>query len=82
MKVKFKLFATLMHYLPKEAEGHELDMEVDETTTAFDIIDQFGISRCEAYLVLVNGVYLHENEREQPLKDGDTLAVWPPVAGG
>ncbi len=71
-----------MHYLPKEANGHELDMEVGATTSAFNIIDQFGISRCEAYLVLVNGVYLNEQERELPLNDGDTLAIWPPVAGG
>lgn len=82
MKIKFKLFATLMRHLPKEAKGHELDMDVAETTSTFNIIDQFGIDRVEAHLVLVNGVYLNEQQRELPLQEGDTLAIWPPVAGG
>lgn len=82
MQIKFKLFATLMSYLPPQANGHELMLEVDDSTTAFNIIDQYDIPRCEAHLVLVNGVYLNEDERDEPLKDGDTLSIWPPVAGG
>jgi molybdopterin converting factor small subunit len=36
-----------------------------------------------SHLVLLNGVYLSLTEREKALfKDGDTLSVWPPVAGG
>ncbi len=36
-----------------------------------------------AHLVLLNGVYLTPEQREQAtFKEGDTLAVWPPVAGG
>jgi molybdopterin converting factor small subunit len=32
---------------------------------------------------VLNGVYVHPSERDQAiLRDGDTLAVWPPVAGG
>ena len=71
-----------MPYLPPGTKGHELDLEVDASTSAFDLIDQFGISRCEAYLVLCNGVYLYDEQRALPLKDGDTIAIWPPVAGG
>ncbi len=82
MKIRFKLFATLMHYLPDDADGHEVLLEVDDTTTAYDIIERFGITREEAYLVLVNGVFLCNEERAKPLRDGDTLAIWPPVAGG
>ena len=82
MKVTFKLFATLMHHLPPEANGHAVDLEVSETTSAYDIIDRYGVSREDAYLVLVNGVYLQLHERFEPLKENDVLAVWPPVAGG
>jgi molybdopterin converting factor small subunit len=33
--------------------------------------------------VLLNGVYLDTDERGTTnFSDGDTLAVWPPVAGG
>jgi len=36
----------------------------------------------QAYLVLVNGVYIAEEDRDRPLADGDVMAAWPPVAGG
>ena len=35
------------------------------------------------HLVLVNGVYVEPSMRDtHALKNGDALAVWPPVAGG
>jgi molybdopterin converting factor small subunit len=41
------------------------------------------VPRKLSHLVLVNGVYAHPDERDTAiLKDGDTLAIWPPVAGG
>lgn len=57
-------------------------MEVDSSTTAYAIIDHYGICHNKAYLVLQNGVYLYDEQKTIPLKDGDTLAIFPPVAGG
>jgi len=71
-----------MSHLPADANGHAVVLEVSDSTSAYDIIDRYGVSRDDAYLVLVNGVYLQLHERFQPLKDNDVLAVWPPVAGG
>jgi sulfur carrier protein ThiS len=35
------------------------------------------------HLVLVNGAYVPPGERARlALRDGDALAIWPPVAGG
>ena len=82
MKIEFKLFATLMRYLPDDAQGHVVIMDVDPSTTAYNIIDQYGICHNEAYLVLQNGVYLHDEQKSMPLNEGDTLAIFPPVAGG
>ena len=82
MKITFKLFATLMKHLPPEADRHELPLEVDDSTSAYDLIDLYNIPRELAHLVLVNGVYLQPEERELPLKENDVLAVFPPVAGG
>ncbi len=52
--------------------------------TAYTGLERCHVSREKAHLVLLNGVYLTPEQREQSafIKAGDTLAVWPPVAGG
>lgn len=82
MQITFKLFATLSGYLPPTAVKHAVTVEVDETATPNQLIDRFSVPRAEVHLVLVNGVYLAEKERDTPLQAGDALAIWPPVAGG
>ena len=83
MKLTFKLYATLVDLLPPEANDHAVVIDLDDGACAFDVIDRFHVPRQNAHLVLLNGVFLTPEERDKPvLRDGDTLAVWPPVAGG
>lgn len=83
MQITFKLYATLTGYLPKDAHRHAVKLDVPETATPVQIIDRFKVPREMAHLVLLNGVYLTAEERgSRTLHEGDTLAVWPPVAGG
>ena len=83
MQLKFKLYAGLSKYLPSAAEDNTFQLEISDETTANNIIDKFNVPRDMAHLVLLNGVYLKPEERDQPVfNDGDTLAIWPPVAGG
>lgn len=83
MKVTIKLYATLGEYLPPQAKNHAVQVEVGEETTPHQLIDRCNVPRKLAHLVVLNGVYLPPAERDAPIfKDGDTLAIWPPVAGG
>lgn len=84
MKITFKLYATLQHKLPATAVDNAVDVEVEENVSLFELIDQFGVPRESAHLVLVNGAYIGEDQRSEPglLTEGDVVAVWPPVAGG
>ena len=88
MLITFKLFATLSEYLPRELDGHlrtdyQIGVDVPEGTTVQAVIDRFPMPRALIHLVLVNGVYVPPAARStHPLRDGDALAVWPPVAGG
>ncbi len=83
MKITLKLYATLRHHLPKDAVENATTFNTDDHTTPFNVIDRFQVPRESAHLVLLNGVYVSPADRDQPvLKEGDTLAIWPPVAGG
>ena len=83
MQITFKLYATLSEFLPPEAEKHAVKLDIPDNATAFQIIDKFKVPREMAHLVLLNGVYLQPEERNtRTFHDGDTLAIWPPVAGG
>ncbi len=84
MQVTLKLFASLTTYLPPDKKnGIEADIDVPEGETIGDMIARFGIPTKSAHLVMVNGVYIKPNERDQyVLKEKDALAICPPVAGG
>lgn len=83
MRIRLKLYATLGDLLPNGARENALQIEVDDGVTANQIIDQHHVPRQMAHLVLHNGVYVAPEQRDQSLiKEGDVLAIWPPVAGG
>ena len=57
--------------------------EVAEDETPYGVLDRYRVPRELTHLVLINGVHADEGARDRPgLRDGDTLAVWPPIAGG
>ncbi|MEM7543464.1 MAG: MoaD/ThiS family protein [Pseudomonadota bacterium] len=83
MKITFKLYASLAKYLPREAHRNQIAVDVEQGATVADIIARFNVPEKSAHLVLVNGVFVPPDARlSQTLTAGDTLAIWPPVAGG
>ncbi|MDH3414256.1 MAG: MoaD/ThiS family protein [Gammaproteobacteria bacterium] len=83
MRIKLKLFATLGDHLPAGAQENAIQIEVPDDATPNQVIDRFKVPRKMAHLVLVNGIFVDPAHRDEGrLKDGDVLAVWPPVAGG
>ena len=83
MKIAVKLYASLTDHLPDGAVDHRVEIDVPDNVTPHQVIDRFRVPREQAHLCLLNGVYLEPSERDRPMfKEGDTLAVWPPVAGG
>lgn len=88
VRITFKLFATLTEYLPLELDGHrsanhELAVDVPEGTAVQAVLDRFSMPRALIHLVLVNGIYVPPEQRSgHALREGDAVAVWPPIAGG
>ena len=81
-RVTFKLYASLTDLLPAGAKDHQVAVEVAAHATIQQVIDRYQIPPKMQHLVLLNGVYIEPEARNAELADGDTLAVWPPVAGG
>ncbi len=79
MKIEVQLYATLSQYLPKGALDRKAVMEFGDGLTVGKVLDQLGIPKEHPNMVLVNGVHAQD---DAPLKDGDVLAVFPPLAGG
>ena len=83
MKIILKCFAGLKRHLPPHAKANAASVEVDADMSVYQVIDLFKIDREEAYLVILNGVFVCPAERDSTiLKENDTLALWPEVAGG
>jgi len=83
MKITLKLFAMLRDKLPPGNDGYAVQIEVEPGTTANQIIDRFEILPEMAHLVMIDGYHLLPDERAcRPLKEGEVLAIFPPIAGG
>lgn len=84
MRITFKLYATLQDLLPPGSVSNAIEIDIPDDTTLNMLIDQYKVPRKLAHLVLLNGIFICDTDRDQPgaLTEGDVLAIWPPVAGG
>ena len=83
MEITLKLYASLSQYLPENSVKHSAKIDISSLDTTISILDRLNVPNEEVHLVLLNGIYLHPEERKNlNFSDGDTLAIWPPVAGG
>jgi molybdopterin converting factor small subunit len=84
MHITFKLYASLTEHLPPAARtSNRMALDVSEGAAIAQIIEPFGLPEKLVHLVLVNGVYVEPADRlTRVLKEGDVLAIWPPIAGG
>jgi molybdopterin converting factor small subunit len=79
MYVNVHLYATLAKFLPAGAADKSCRLEFQQNTTVSDIIHHLSIPEKSVKLIFVNGVHAAKN---QPLKDGDRVGLFPPVGGG
>lgn len=83
MHVTIKLYATLADYLPAGTKANRVEAEVADHCTVAAALAPFALPPKLTHLVLVNGHFIPPGERATHcLLPGDTLAVWPPIAGG
>lgn len=84
MQITLKLFATLTDFLPPDARrANQVTLDLPDGATPAQAYGPFGLPGKMVHLVLVNGRYIAPEQRAtHALRDGDVLAIWPPIAGG
>lgn len=81
MKIEVRLFATLRQHLPQASTGGKVALEIEDGLPVVGLIQKLGIDPTLAPLILVNGVDI-ERDQDRVLQDGDTVSMFPPLAGG
>jgi molybdopterin synthase sulfur carrier subunit len=79
MKIELILYASLACHMPAERTGNSCMLEIDDGSTVRDVLATLTIPEDAPRIMFLNGRHTKD---DQSLKDGDRLAVFPPIAGG
>jgi uncharacterized protein len=71
---RFRFYAELSDFLPKESRTKELVCNFDVGGSVKDFIESFGVPHTEVDLVLVNGIPV---DFSYAVRDGDLVSVYP-----
>jgi sulfur carrier protein ThiS len=73
------LYASLPKFVPGSLAGISIPVQAPDQTTVGVVLSQAGIPDDMRLILLVNGL---SATRDQELREGDRLAVFPTIAGG
>jgi len=79
VRVEVRLFATLVSFLPPGNRDGAAILDVPDGSTIRDVVRRLGIPADLERVTLLNGA---DSVPEAPLRAGDVLTVFPPLAGG
>jgi molybdopterin converting factor small subunit len=79
MRVKVRLLSTYRKYLPADAQGATFGMDVPIGTRIESLPTYLPVPPNDDQVILVNG---KTPQAGQVLEEGDTVAVFPAMAGG
>jgi molybdopterin converting factor small subunit len=79
MIITVALYAGLAQFLPTGAQGRKATVDVPAGSTVQDALRRLGVPDDVLCIPVVNGV---RATGERVLKDGETLSLFPPLAGG
>ncbi len=72
--IEIRLFATL-----RDGRDKIIKLDTSSITVAGDVLKHLSICPDDVAIYLING--RHSN-LDAPIKDGDIIAIFPPVGGG
>ena len=83
MKITLKTSRPLAKYLPPGASGNIAKLQLQEGSTALDVVARLGMPAETNYLITLNGAIVPMSQRESAtLSEADELSILPPLKGG
>ena len=82
MTVHLRLFGELREYLPEGSVGGKAAVELPDGANVFTLVEHLGILYEAEEGVLAVAVNDEVTDLRAPLADGDTVSMFPPLAGG
>ena len=79
MMIDVCLYASLASKLQEKTGRNSCPMDFPEGVCVKDVLDKLNIAEDEPKIIFLNGIHAKPDDR---LKEGDRLAVFPPIAGG
>jgi molybdopterin converting factor small subunit len=79
MNIEIKLFFDLVKYLPSGTSNNRANISVNAGTTVQNLIDILGIPSEIQKTILINGI---KAGNETEIHENDSIAIFPPMAGG
>lgn len=84
MKIELRMFLGYSKYLPGETVNGRAEVTLPEGATLGDLLALLAIPDDSPKSVMINSMSCGPGSAAttQPLKEGDTVVIFPPVAGG
>lgn len=79
MKIEMILYASLGKLSPGKSAGESFTVDLEDEATVQDALKKVGIDPKSSLIIFVNG---RHSKFDGVLKEGDRLAIFPPIAGG
>ena len=84
MQIELKLFMRFKEYLPEGGVNGIAQHEIKDGSTFKDLLNDIGMPVEEDKIIVINGISHKQGEEANDLliKNNDTVAIFPPIAGG
>ena len=84
MEIELKLFMMFKKYGPPDQVDGRSRMQVEPGTRFIDILNTISMPVEEDKIIVINGISHKQCDavNELEIKDGDIVAIFPPIAGG
>jgi sulfur-carrier protein len=79
VRIEVRLFATLVSFLPPGSRDGAAVLDVPDGSTVRDVVSRLGIPADLERVTLLNG---GDSAPDAPVRPGDVVTVFPPLAGG